>query len=258
MAGADEKQNKGGTVMALKALMLRKKIDVKKKELEALRSAAEELQTREAELETAIAEASTEEEQTAVSEAIDQFNTDRAANAAAVESLEKEISELEADLEAEEREQVVDPVEEREREEKVHTPETRNRFGLTAEMVARDEVKSFLAEVRSCISEKRALSNVGLTIPQVYLGLIKENVIDYSKLYKHVFVRQLKGEGKLTIMGTIPQAVWTACCGNINEMTLGFNEVTVDCNKVAAFFLRNFGFFNWPLLIIACSISSHL
>jgi hypothetical protein len=45
--------------MALKTLMLRRSIDLKKKELEELRKKDGDFQTREAELENAIAEAQT-------------------------------------------------------------------------------------------------------------------------------------------------------------------------------------------------------
>lgn len=222
--------------MALKALMLRKKIDIKTKELEAARNHAEDLEKREAALEAAINEASTDEEQTAVTEEINSFTAERTSHSEKIALLENEISELEAELEAEERMQKTDQKSgASEEREVIKMPETRNKFGITNEMTTREEVRNFLGEVRSCIKEKRAISNVGLTIPEVYLGLIKENVVNYSKLYRHVFVRRLNGEGKLTIMGTIPQAVWTACCANLNEMSLGFNEVTVDCNKVAAF-----------------------
>ena len=55
--------------MALKALMLRKKIDDKKKELEALR-ASNNFEQREAELAKAIEEATTEEEKAAVEEEV--------------------------------------------------------------------------------------------------------------------------------------------------------------------------------------------
>lgn len=48
--------------MALKALMLRKKIEDKKNALSELRAAAAELEKREKELETDINEAKTEEE----------------------------------------------------------------------------------------------------------------------------------------------------------------------------------------------------
>lgn len=225
--------------MALKALMLRKKIDAKKKELEALRAKEEEFLTREAELETAVNEAETEEEQTAVTESIEEFEQDRAANDSAIANLEKEIGELENDLAEEERQQDTTPPVEApaEREDaKMATPEKRNRFGLSEEFVTRENVHNFLGEVRTCMREKRALTNVGLTIPTEFLGILRENIINYSKLYRHVNVRYLGGEGRMVIMGTIPEAVWTECCANLNELSLGFNDVEVDCNKVGAYF----------------------
>lgn len=213
--------------MALKALVLRKKIDVKKKELEALRSV--DFATREAELEAAIAEAETEEDQRTVEEEIEKFNTEKSENAEQVTLLEKEIEELEADLEAEEREQAVPAPEKKEVRKEM------GKFGITSETMQERGVQEFISEIRAAAKEKRALTNVGLTIPDVFLGIVKENVVNYSKLYRHAFTRSIKGEGKLTIMGTIPEAVWTACCANINEVDLGFAQVTVDCNKVAAF-----------------------
>ena len=222
--------------MALKALMLRKKIDQKNKDLEALRQIAEGFVTREAELEKAIAEAETEEEQKAVEDEIETFNTERSANESKIADLEKEIGELEADLEAEERAQNTEPVAEPIKREETKTMEKRNKFGITSEMVTEERAHEFLSQIRTAVTEKRAISGAGLLIPDVFLGLVKENVINYSKLYRHVFVRQLSGEGKLAIMGTIPEAVWTACCANLNEIDLGFAQATVDCNKVAAFF----------------------
>ena len=39
----------------------------------------------------------------------------------------------------------------------------------------------------------------------------------------------------MTIMGTIPEAVWTEMCANLNELSLGFNDVEVDGYKVGGF-----------------------
>ena len=225
--------------MALKALMLRKKIDQKKKELEALRAKDVEFQTREAELETAIAEAETDEEQRTVTEEIDSFNADKEAHETLKGDLEREVGELEEELAAEERQQdTTPPVEKQEEREdkKMATPEVRNRFGITAEMVTRENVQHFLTEVRTCIKEKRALTNVGLTIPDEFLGIIRENVINYSKLYRHVIVRTISGNGRQVIMGTVPEAIWTECCARINELDLAFNDVEVECNKLGGFF----------------------
>lgn len=221
--------------MALKALMLRKKIDAKKKELEALRVKAEGFATREAELEAAIEEAETDEERTAVSEEVENFTADKTANETAINDLDGEIRELEEELEAEERAQEAPKKEER-KEEKMVVAEKRNRFGLTEEMIQREDVQAMLTRVRECISEKRALTNAGLLVPSVFLGILRENVINYSKLYRHVNVRRIGGEGRMVVMGTVPEAVWTECCANLNEATLAFNDAEVDCNKLGAYF----------------------
>lgn len=226
--------------MALKALMLRKKIDQKKKELDALRAKDAEFQTREAELETAIAEAETDEEQRTVTEGIDAFNEEKEAHETQKGDLEREVGELEEELAEEERQQDTTPPREEapaEREAKpMATAEKRNRFGITEEFVQREAVQDFLVRVRDHISHKRALTNVGLTIPTEFLGILRENVINYSKLYKHVNVRYLSGEGRMVVMGTIPEAVWTECCATLNELDLGFNDVEVDCNKLGGYF----------------------
>lgn len=226
--------------MALKALMLRKKLDQKNKELEALRAKDAEFQTRESELETAIAEAETEEEQRTVTEEIDAFNEEKEAHETQKGDLEREVGELEKELAEEERGQETKPPEDKkskEREAKpMATPEMRNRFNLTEEMVKRERVQSFLTEVRTCIKEKRALTNVGLTIPEEFLGVIRENVVNYSKLYKHVNVRRLNGDGRQVIMGSVPEAIWVECCGRLNELDLLFNDVEVDCYKLGGFF----------------------
>lgn len=222
--------------MALKALMLRKKIDNKKKELEAIRAKTAELEKREAELTAAIEEAESEEEQKTVEDEVEAFNKEKAANDSAKGDLDKEIKELEDELAEEERQQDTTPKKPEERKKEIKNMETRTKFGVTSEMVTREDVQKFLGEVRTCIAEKRALTNAGLLIPDVFLGLLRENVINYSKLYRHTNVRRIGGEGRMVIMGTVPEAVWTECCATLNEASLGFNDVEVDCNKVGAYF----------------------
>ncbi len=233
--------------MALKALLLRKKIDDKEKALEALRAKDTEFQTREAELAKAIEEVKTDEETVQVEEMVNTFNGEKETHDKAKGDLEREIEQLKTDLAAEEKAQDTTPPESHEpqaqKDERKGDMDMTIRAkagGTTRErlerMVQRDDVKNYLGEVRSAIKEKRAITNVGLTIPEVMLGLLRENVIDYSKLYRHVTVRSIRGEGRLLVMGAIPEAVWTECCANLNELTLGFNDVTVDCFKVAGYF----------------------
>ena len=233
----------------LKVLMLRKELSDKEKALEVLRSKDEEFAKREAELETAIAEAETEDEKNVVREAIDAYEAEKTEHEEAKTNLDEEVRNLESEIEElenkqEEPEADPEPAAEPPAPEDVRKETKpmlrRNFFGMNAreqvEFVEREDVKAFLEETRTAIREKRALTNVGLTIPKVMLGLIKENVIDYSKLYKHVNVKAISGEGRAIVMGTIPEAVWTDCCGNLNELDLGFADVEVNCWKVGGFF----------------------
>ena len=231
--------------MALRALLLKKQIDNKKKELEALRGKTADFEKREADLTKAIDEVTTDEERQAVEAEIATFDTEKAQHGEAVAELERTISGLENDLKAEEDKQNTDPPEtehEKKRsDENMDKITTRaNFFGMNMQertaFVQRDDVKGFLGEIRTCIKEKRALTNVGLTIPQVMLGLLRENIMNYSKLYRHVYVRTIPGEGKQLIMGTAPEAVWTECCANLNELDLSFFDMVVDCYKVGGYF----------------------
>ena len=237
--------------MALKALLLRKKLDDAKKRLDALRAKDNEFQSRETELEKAIAEMpedADEETRSAVEESVTQFEQDKDAHENAKADLNREIEGLEAELEAEEETPAADPVpaqepveDKRKDDKNMRIPETRARmFGATAQeremFFAREDVKNYLAEVRKCIKEKRALTNVGLTIPEVMLGVLRENITNYSKLYRHVNVRAINGDGRMVVMGTIPEAVWTDCCANLNELDLAFNDVEVNCWKVGGYF----------------------
>lgn len=228
--------------MALRTLMLKKELDNKRKAYAELEKRDAELEARQAELEAAIDEVETEEQRDAVSEAIDQFESDKAEHATAKADLDEVIRGLEKELDDLEAEQVAPKEEEPKVEERKENKsmETRKFYEMNAQerdmFFEREDVKAFLGEVRTAIREKRAITNVGLTIPQVMLGLIRENIIEYSKLYKHVNVRQIAGEGRLVVMGTIPEAVWTDCCANLNELDLAFNDVEVNCWKVGGYF----------------------
>lgn len=225
--------------MALKALMLRKKITDKKKELETLREKDQEFDQREADLEKSIEEASADEERSAVESEIEKFEAEKREHGDAksaleteVDGLEKELREIEeADAEAE---AAVPKEENREDNKKM---ETRDLFkGAENEIFQRDDVKGWISEIRSHIAEKRDLTNIGLTIPEVFLGYLRENVTRYSKLYRHVKVQRLSGTGREVIMGSVPEAIWTECCANLNELSLSFNDVEVDCFKVGGYF----------------------
>lgn len=227
--------------------MTKKELDQKRKALEELRKKDADFEARNAELEAAIEEAETEEEKAAVREAIDEFEQDSADHEAAKKDLDEEVRKLEAELD--ELEQANDPEPE---PEPTADPETRKdmktmnittrkvfRHMERAErdaMMQREDVKVFLEQVRTGIREKRAVTGVGALIPEVVLPLLRENILEYSKLYKHVNVASVSGEGRQPVMGTIPEAVWTDCCANLNELDLGFNDTEINCWKVAGYF----------------------
>lgn len=233
----------------LKALMLRKKLNDVQKLLEACRAKADALKTRETELEQDINAAETEEEKQAVEAAIAEFETEKAENEAENTKLTEQVEELERELqETEQKANAPAPSEGEERARKelpimenaITNTRTKEIFGkLSLEqrtaMFERDDVKQFMAEVRSCMKEKRALTGVGTTVPEVYLGLIRENIERYSKLYRHVNLVPLRGEGRKNIMGTIPEAVWTEMCANLNELDLSFYAAELDGYKVGGF-----------------------
>ena len=238
----------------LKVFVLRKKLDTAKKALEALRAKDADFEKRENELKQAIEEAAeiegeeAEEAQKAVEEEAEKYDAEKKEHEDAKKSLSDEIAEMEKDLAEAEAEQDTEPSEQpqpkAETEERKVTkmPVLRNRFfgNMSAQertaVFEQEDVKNYLANVRSCIREKRALNNAGLLIPEVFIGLIKENVMRYSKLYKHVNVQPISGNARQIVQGTIPEAIWTECCASLNELALTFNDVEVDCFKVAGYF----------------------
>lgn len=238
--------------MALKALLLKKQIDNKRKQLKTLLEKREAQKARETELTTAIEEVETEEQRAAVEEMVQAFEAEQAENESVITRLNDEIAGLERDLEAEEAAQDTEPPAENptndpqtpaDNDERRHEDmNTRVQIpGMTlrdrlATIVTREEVANYLNETRAAIREKRAINNVGLTIPAVMLGLLRENVINYSKLYRHVTVRPVGGEARMLIMGAVPEAIWTDCCANLNELALSFNDMEMDCFKVGGYF----------------------
>ena len=239
--------------MALKAIMLRKSIEKKKAELEALREKDAEFQTREAELEAAIGEAQTQEEEAAVSEQVEAFDAEHNAHEAAKDGLTREIEALESELAEEERKQKVPPTtaaveKTEERRDATHMnkinirslPVGQRAFeALPVEqrnsILAQEDVKQFLAQLRSMKGQTRAVQGGELTIPVVFLDLIAENMYRYSKLMNRVRIREVSGQARQTIAGTVPEAVWTEMCANLNELTFVFNQVTLDGYKVGGF-----------------------
>lgn len=227
----------------LKILMKKRELDCLKKDLEAIREKQAEFEKREEELKNDIQEASTDEERTAVEAAVDEFDKEKDETTAAerelvdkIEGIEKEIEETEAKVEEAKAEEKTEEVkEERKAETKMEIRDKVNKMDVRS-IVNDEAVQCLLVKVKTAIKEKRAIEGGSVVIPDVMLGLLRENIQDFSKLYKHVNVRQVAGNGTEVIMGTIPEAVWTDCCGNINDLSLVFNDAEVGCWKVGGYF----------------------
>ena len=237
----------------LKVLMLRRSADAKKAELAELERKDSDFITREAELETAIneVEPGNAEQEEAVNAEIEKFEADKTAHEEAKQQLSADIEGIEAEIAEIERNAPVPPAPEKKTNKTergdMHMdinirslPMTRRAFdALPVEqrntIIAQDDVKTFLGQLRGMRGQSRAVTGAELTIPVVFLELISENMFRYSKLLNRVRIRYVNGQARQTIAGTVPEAVWTEMCGAINELNFVFNQVTLDGYKVAGY-----------------------
>lgn len=230
--------------MALKTLLLRNKLDLKKKALADLRAKDADFEKREEELEASINEMTEEtpaEDRAVVEGEVEAFNTEHEQHEADKKALEDEIRGIEEEIEKEEKEQrkEIKEVDTPEKRGEIKDMETRKFFGMNTQerdaFFEREDVKSFIERVKQFGAQKRAVTGAELTIPDVVLGLIRENVAKFSKLYKHVNVKAVKGTARQPIMGLIPEAIWTEMCAKLNELDFSFGVVEVDGYKVGGY-----------------------
>ena len=238
----------------LKALMLRRSIDAKKAELAALEEKDAEFVTREAALEAAIneVEPGNQEQEAAVTAEIEKFENERTAHQGQKQALTEEVQHMENELEELERSAPKPQKNGPEHGEKVRgdmhmeniniraLPRNQRAFDALsgerrAAILAQEDTKTFLSQLRSMKGQSRAVTGGELTIPVVFLDLIAQNMYRYSKLLNRVRIRNVSGEARQTIAGTVPEAVWTEMCAAINELTFAFNQITLDGYKVAGF-----------------------
>lgn len=237
--------------MALKALLLKRQIDEKRARLTELSARTEELKTREAELEAALEEAKTEEELRSVSELVEAFTAEQQQHRDAVSAMEEEVAAAEAELRAlEERQTPPAPTpdppapggeHQRKDEFTMNRRLTRAFGGMTMEqraaLLQRGDVQEFLTRFREMFKDgqKRSVTGAELLIPTVVLEVLRENIEDYSKLIRRVRLINVSGNARQTIMGTIPEAVWTEMCAALNELNFSLSNAEVDGYKVGGY-----------------------
>lgn len=227
--------------MALKVLLLRSKSDAKRKELQKLREKDAELQKREKELEDAVNEMTaetSEEDRAEVEKQVEDFEKEKQEHEDLRKSLEAEIEEIENEIKEDEQRQGKIGTKKEYKEQVVEN--RTNFFGMSIQernaFFADEGMKTFLQNVRSCIREQRALTNVGLTIPDIALPLIKQIAEETSKLMKYVTKRPVSGTSRQNIMGEIPEAYWDEMCATLKELDLAFYNMEMDGYKVSGYF----------------------
>lgn len=243
--------------MALKALVLQNRINTMNARLQELQAKDADFTAREESLTADIMAAQTEEERQAVEAAATAFDTDQAAHDSAKAAIVADIQAAQTELAGIEEKQTppaqaAAPEAEHNNERMTttmipqtsvqirHLPLTQRAFDALPmaqrnEIVAQEDVQAFFAKLRSMKGTNAALQGGELTIPVIFLDLIAENMYRYSKLLNRIRIRNVGGEARQTIAGTVPEAVWTEMCGVINELTFKFNQVTLDGWKLAGF-----------------------
>jgi len=240
----------------LKQLLLTKKIEGLRAKLEALRekdaefeNRAAALKTREADLEAAVAEVTdetTEEDRKVVEDAVAEYEGEQEAfekeqgdHDAEKGKLEDEIKKLSDELDEINKKAATPPVDPPKDERKVnnHMATRIKFFGMTHQerdaFFARDDIKAFISEIRAI--KTRGVTNGSLTIPEVMLEILRDNMETYSKLIKYVTVKPVTGTARQNITGVSPEGIWMEAEGELNELDMSLNQVEVDGFMVGGF-----------------------
>ena len=222
--------------MAIKNLMLRRKIEAAKEEQNNLRAEAEKLKTREDEILDSIDEATTQEQKDAVDAEIEKLNAEQEENDKKTSEIERTISELEKELAEEEARASsrIDKKEERKERTKMTNIKRRFKdFSLEerSDFVQREEVRDFLKKVR----EIRSIGGTSVLIPDTMVELLREEISANSKLISKVNKKNVKGTARQPVLGKNPEGIWVEATAALNELSLSFSQVKVDGYKVGGY-----------------------
>lgn len=199
--------------MALKSLMLRKKIEDKKKELEAVKASGD-FETREAELEKSIEEAETDEEKDAVDAEIDKLEAEKKEAEEKIEGLEREIEALDQELAAIEEGQ-----KDQRKDGKVEMSNKVTRDSMEYRTAFRDYIQTGKVDKEILEFEKRndavsTSTDLGVLLPETIVQEIITGISEvHGQLYDRVRKTNLKGGVKY------PIGSFTAVFNRITETT---------------------------------------
>lgn len=241
--------------MPLKNLVLAKQIKDQRGELEALQAKDADFKTRGESLTADIEAAQTKEEREAVEAAVEAYDKELEAHESAKTALSGSIEALEQELDALEKrtppaapQAAAEPKDERMNAMLPNLTEIR-KLPMNARafdtlpqaaqqtIMADNEVKQFIANVRALRNVNTSVTGADLAIPVSILPLIAENRFRYSKLLSRVMFRTVRGEAHQPVGGLNPEAVWEECCDALNELDFAYSMIPVTCHKVGGFVL---------------------
>ncbi|WJQ14578.1 phage major capsid protein [Geobacillus stearothermophilus] len=213
--------------MALKQLMLTKKIEQRKAALNELLEKENELQTRSADLEKAIEEAQTDEEVAAVEEEVSKLEAEQSELVEKKSKLEGEIAQLEGELEQLNSKQPSNQSRQKTQEPKGDVAGM-NRLQVremlrTGEYYKRSDVIEFYEKFRNL----RAVAGGELTIPEVVVNRIMDIMGDYTTLYQLVDKITVKGTARILIDTDDSPAAWMEQASAIPQGDVG-TVVAID------------------------------
>lgn len=225
-----------------------KMLDDLKPRFEGIEERKVALEQRESELLGAlneVTEETPEEDKVAIESEVTEHEAAKSEIEDAVSELEQEHTRLTEEIAKLQNE--LDGINERaakkpeERKDEKITMETRMKFfrGIAPErrdaIMGRDDVKGFISRVREMKGQVRAVTGGELNIPDVLLGVLRDNLHSYSKLVSKVRLVRVPGKARQNIAGAIPEGVWTEACAKLNELAISFAQIEVDGYKVGGF-----------------------
>ena len=196
--------------MALRQLILNKKIQERSAKITALRADEKELKDEEVELEKALDEAETDEEVKVVEDSADELEKKIKDKADEITKLETEKADLEAELAEIEDEQPNNEEEDGEKRKMAKKVKTRNNADVMTirESLQIENVRSFYQNIANAMVEKRSLTGAEKVVPTEVIDRIESKLGDYSTLINEVTVEKIGGTGRAVIAGDIPEAIW--------------------------------------------------
>ncbi|WP_163102259.1 phage major capsid protein [Peribacillus alkalitolerans] len=216
--------------MALKQLMLNKKIEQRKSALNELQKVDEDFERRSQELEQSINEAESEEEVSTVESEIEKLENEKSEHGQKKSVLEVEIAELEGELE-----QLNSKVPTKQkRSNDKGAVEGMNKLQVrellkTGEYYKRSEVADFYEQFKNL----RAVTGGELTIPEVVVNRIMDIMGDFTTLYPLVDKIQVKGTTRILVDTDTTAATWIEQSGALATGNVGtITNVDFDGFKV--------------------------